>query len=116
MVKLSIKKRDENGQWKELLVSDLAGKTLRQFFSESQSQEIVVEFDFDGTKCYFAGTDHWIERMNKKGRAISFAGAIDRLEKIRPRLLDDWLPDLGQVDDVFEGATVEQIKEISSVK
>ncbi len=110
MVKLSIKIRDEHGRWKDLPVSDLVGKTLEQFFNESQGKEIVAEFELDGTKCYFAGTDHWIDRMSKKGKTISFEDAVTRLKEIRPDLLLDWLPDLGLVDEFFKCSTIDRIE------
>jgi len=117
MITVSIKKRDEaTGQWKLIQAADLAGKSLLQFFQESEDKEIVAEVNLEGRRLFFCGTDRWVDRMNQqdKGEAISFDQAIQRLKKIRPELLAEKIPGLDIVADVFEGCKVVEHKIINS--
>jgi len=113
MITVSIKKREESGQWKLIPAADLAGKTLLQFFQESEGREIVAEVNLEGRRLFFCGTERWQDRMSQqdKGEAISFDQAIQRLKKIRPELLAETIPGLDIVTDVFgEGCEIVEHK------
>jgi len=112
MITVSIKKRDEAGQWKLIPAVDMAGKSLLQFFQESEGQEIVAEVNLEGRRLFFCGTERWVDRMKQqdKGEAISFNQAVQRLKQIRPELLAEKIPGLDIVADVFEGCEVVEHK------
>jgi len=105
MVKFSIKRRNEQGQWQHLAISEYSGKTLGRMLMDLDGQEVVAEFELDGKLCYFCGTEHWLERMKRKGPAVLFGNAVSRLKDTRPDLLEETLP----VDVASEfGGEVEQ--------
>ncbi len=107
MVTFSIKQRDDKGQWNLLPLTRYSGKTLEQVFVELDGQEVVAEFNLDGNLCYFCGTEQWLERMKRKGAAVSFGYAIARLKDTRPDLLTEVLP----VDIASEfGGEVEEVR------
>ena len=112
MITIAIKKRDDLGRWEPIAAADLAGKTLLQFFQESEGREIVAEVNLEGRRLFFCGTDLWLERMSQqdKGEAISFGAAIQRLKQIRPELLAEKIPGLDIVAAVFEGCEVVEHK------
>ena len=115
MITISIKKRSDDGQWQDLPVGEIAGKTLLVFFQQSQGQEIVAEVNLNGRRLFFCGTDYWLERMQAKGEAVTFDDAIARLKKSNPALLAEKFPEmLKTVVDVFEGGTLTEhkIKEV----
>lgn len=109
MVKFEIKKRNEAGQWKHLDVGVFAGKTLKEVFLDLDGQEVVIEFLIDSKRCFFCGSNYWIERMQRKGPAVSFHEAINRLKDTRPDLLAEIIPAADIINKVFPGAEVDQI-------
>ena len=106
MITITIKQRDDSGQWEYVSAATLAGKTLLMFFQESDGVEIVAEVNLDGRRMFFCGTDHWLERMKLKGEAVSFADAIQRLKQINPELLAETFPVMDIVSNVFQGCQV----------
>ena len=108
MIRFEFKKRDEKGRWNHLDVSVFARKTLREVFHSLEGQEIVAEFMIDGQRCFFCGNQYWHERMQRKGVAVRFDEAIERLQKSRPEILDQEIPTAEIISEVFTGATVEK--------
>jgi hypothetical protein len=98
-------KKGEN--WDNLRLSAIAGKTLEQFFTESEGREIVAEFIIEDKPCYFCGTAYWMNRMGKKGRAVTFAQAIEILRAKKPGLLSEVISLLPEVSAAFPGAVIE---------
>ena len=107
MVKFEIKKRNESGQWKPLDVSIFAGKTIQEVFLELDGQEVVIEFLIDGQRCFFCGNQYWLERMQRKGRAVTFDSAISRLKDTSPDVLQEKIPHSELINELFPGSTVE---------
>jgi hypothetical protein len=100
----SIKRRSDAGQWVDLALESVAGKALDVLFQEFEGQEIVARLELAGENLYFCGTDLWIERMSRKGKAGSFTSAIEILQQRRPDLLKETLPTPAAVADLFKDA------------
>jgi len=78
------------------------------FFASTQAgEEIVAEVIFEEEKLYFCGTTRWVERMARKGKAVSFISAVDILRERRPSLLGEIIPGIQDVAEVFSGAVME---------
>ena len=103
MVKFSIKKRSARGDWQFLDVNEFAGKTLGEVFLSLEGQEAVAEFDIDGARCFFCGTEHWLAQMKKRGAAVLFSVAHARLQDTRPDLLQEVVPLADHIADIFGG-------------
>jgi len=100
--------KEKNGEkWDFILLADMAGKTLEQFFIEATGREIVAEFIINGERCYFCGNEHWLDRMKKKGRAVTFAQAIDQLRERNPGLLAEVIPGMAEAEKAFPGSILE---------
>ena len=107
MIKFEIKKRHESGQWKHLDVGVYAGKTLQEVFLDLDGQEVVIEFLIDEQRCFFCGNQYWLERMQRKGPAVSFDEAVNRLRDTNPDLLQEKIPAAEMINEIFPGAKVE---------
>lgn len=101
--------------WSMINLSAIAGKTLRQIFTEATGREIVAEFIIEGKPCYFCGTTYWLNRMSKKGRAVTFAQAIELLENKNPGLLQEIIPHLKDIARIFPGATLQKHEQTASI-
>ena len=88
MITITIKQRNDSGQWEYISAAALVGKTLLMFFQQSAGAEIVAEINLDERRMFFCGTDHWLERMKRKGEAVSFDDAIQRLKRKLPCQVD----------------------------
>lgn len=106
MIKFEIKKREESGQWKHLEIGVFAGKTIREMLLDMDGKEVVVEFLLDGQRCFFCGNSYWLERMERKGPAVSFDEAINRLGDVKPDLLEGRIPEDDLISQVFPGSAV----------
>jgi hypothetical protein len=107
-VTLSVKERNaETGQWTNIEAAVMAGKTLEAVLLSFADREVVVEVKIGEQRFFFAGTAHWMERMQRKGRAVLFAEAVELLRQKRPSLLTEIIPHLDEVASVFPGARVE---------
>lgn len=96
--------KQKNGdKWELVPLSAVAGKTLEQILNDCDGKEIVAEFVIGGKRFYFCGTPHWLERMNRKGKAVGFQQAIEILRQRRPELLREEIPGLRDISDVFPG-------------
>jgi len=102
--RFSIKERTEAGQWKDLQLEGLAGKSLETLFKDLDGKEIVAQLEFAGEVLYFCGTKHWIERMSRKGKAGSFTAAVEILKQRRPDLLKEEIPTPVAVAEIFGDA------------
>ena len=106
----SIKKRiPETGEWVLIGAETIAGKTLEQVLAGFIGQEVVAEFKIDGRRCFIAGTDHWRERMSRKGNAFLFGQAVEILKRKNPYLLAEIIPAPADWVEVFEGAKLPEI-------
>ena len=109
-VTFSIKERNvDTGEWRLLGVNTLAGKPLEEMFTLFAGKEVVAELTIGEERFFFCGTDFWLERMSRKGRAVSFAAGLEILRTRRPELLQEVIPLVEEVAGIFEGATVQQI-------
>jgi hypothetical protein len=106
-------KKGEN--WDNLRLSAIAGKTLEQFFTEFDGREIVAEFIIEDTPCYFCGTTYWMNRMKKKGKAVTFAQAIEILRTKKPGLLTEIISLLPEVSAAFPGAVIESHRQTAAL-
>ena len=100
----SIKQRTDAGQWKDLELEEIAGKPLEKLFIDLAGKEIVAQIDLAGEVLYFCGTQHWVERMSRKGKAGTFAAAVEMLKQRRPDLLAEAIPTPAIVADIFGDA------------
>lgn len=106
-VAIAIKYRNtDTGEWKEFAAADLSGKKLGDFFTEAAGREIVAEVVYNGTRCFFCGTEHWRERMERKGKAVLFDRAISVLKEKNPQLLDEIIPGTEMFESAFPGTVV----------
>lgn len=100
-VSFSVKQRTESGRWKLLDVGLVEGRTLREAFLSFDGSEVVAEFKLNEQRCFFVGTDFWLEKMAAKGQAMKFTSAVKHLERLNPRLLDKKIPDSDLVSGFF---------------
>ena len=91
-VEWSMKERLKDGSWQPVALAELAGRTLRQALEWMHGREIVAEFKIGLGLYYFCGTDHWKQRMNKKGKAVLAQEATELLAASKPELLDELCP------------------------
>lgn len=104
----SVKRRNaDTGEWKPVSANDLAGRQLVDMFTSYDGQEVVAEVILGEEKFYFAGTDHWRERMSRKGKAVTFAAGLEILRERRPGLLEEIIPTVDELVGIF-GGTAEQ--------
>lgn len=109
-VTFSIKRRNaDTGEWKLVSVNDLAGRPVETMFSTYAGEEVVAELVISEERFFFCGTEHWLERMSRKGRAVSFAAGLEILRQRRPDLLQEILPHVDTIAGIFEGSTVEKV-------
>ena len=91
MITWSMKEKGVDG-WQPVPVAILGGMTLRQALEWMHGRELVAEFIIGGSNFYFCGTDHWKQRMNKKGKAVMAQEAIELLAASKPELLEEVCP------------------------
>ena len=109
-VVFSIKERSvDTGEWKFISVNALAGQPLEVMFNAYAGKEVVAELVIGEERFFFCGTDHWLERMRRKGRAVSFAAGLEILRQRRPGLLQEIIPMVEEIAGIFEGSTLQQI-------
>ena len=104
-----------NGEWQNLPLNLLAGKTLRQVNVEQNGQDVVAEFVIAGEKCYLCGTDDLKKRMAKKGKAITFAEADTIMATVAPEDLDLICPPVPEeyiaaALEAFPGISVDKVE------
>ena len=109
-VVFSIKRRSgDTGEWQPVSINDLAGRQLVDMFTSYDGQEVVAEVIIGEERFYFAGTDHWQERMSHKGKAVTFAAGLEILRERRPSLLEEYIPTAEELAGIFGGtATADQ--------
>jgi len=103
----SIKQRVTADKWEYVDINAIAGKTLEEMFLDFEGKEIVAEVIFGEEKFFFCGTPHWLERMSRKGKAVSFNAAVCILRARRPELLGEVIPGIQDVAEVFPGSVIE---------
>jgi hypothetical protein len=107
-ITLSVKERSaDTGEWRNIEVNALAGKTLEATLQSFAGREVVVEVKIGEQRFFFAGTAHWAERMQRKGKAVLFGEAVELIRQKRPALLEETIPLLAEIDEIFPGARVE---------
>ena len=75
MTEIIIKwKSPESGQWAEIDAKQLLGQSLHNALYSFEGREVVCEVNIDGKKCYFCGTDAWVEHFKSKGDFAVKAG------------------------------------------
>lgn len=110
MILFSIKERI-NEKWDHVPAADLSGRTVREIFQGYAGRDVVAEFvvtaDGEVHRWFFCGNDHWFQRMAEKGRACTFAQAVEILEMRNPKILTQVIPGLDDIIAVFPGCTFE---------
>lgn len=118
MIAVSIKNRDQKGYWQTIKLSAISGKTLGQYFAESDGCETVAEIIIDDHRHFFCGTQHWLERMRQRMdqqyqassrrpySLATFAQGIDYLKKHRPELLDETIPVPDSAIEIFGDCSI----------
>lgn len=102
----SIKKRNGDA-WEHIDLVTVAGKTLEEMFLNFEGGEIVAEVVVDGERFFFCGNGHWLERMQRKGKAVTFLQAVDMLRSRCPHLLGEKILGVQEITEVFSGPSVD---------
>lgn len=99
-VTFSIKQKS-GADWDLIKIESLAGKTLEQSLCGFVGKEVVAEFVVDQEQFFFCGNSFWLERMQRKGKAATFAQAMEILQARCPHLLKESIPGVQDIADVF---------------
>ena len=96
---VKIKTKDAAGAW--VWITGIAGKTLRQIFTDLQGKDAVCEYRRGDKVWFFCGTDALKKSMAKRGTAIMFAEGITLLDSVSPAWLDE-VPVTQQMEEAMK--------------
>lgn len=90
---LTMRVKDDDGQWQDYNLRLLEGKSAREINEEFTGQQAVAKIVICGNDCYLCGTDDLKKRMIAKGgKAVTFAEATALLERAAPDVLGRVVP------------------------
>jgi len=91
MTEIIIKwKHPETGKWSEIDHKELIGQSLYTALYAFADRQVVVEVTVDGAKCYFCGTQEWVDHFKSKGdSAVLIRKGADHLLCKYPKLANE---------------------------
>lgn len=112
---VSFRVKTEDGKWDAIPLTKFAGRRVEDVFLELEGQEavsevIVVADDGREWKGYLCGTEKWVEYYQKKGfSAKGFKEGVEALRAKGSPLLNELCAPVEMVEEVFSGASVEEV-------
>lgn len=77
-----------DGKWTDCSNQIISGKSLRQICEEYTGLECVAKTNLSGSDFYLCGTDTLKRTMLHKGKAMTFAEAVELLSKAAADVLE----------------------------
>jgi hypothetical protein len=97
-----------DGKWREVDLSTVVGKTIRELFLGWEGREVVAK----ATNGFICGTKEWIDHYKARGdSACSFVDAVAILERRGETAALGHIVWPEEWDGIFEGATLKSVTE-----